>query len=328
VTRVIVGSQSLGRLPFRRRPVAEPGTTLVFQLASGEIVAPSHPYTTGDVWWRRAQKVYIVDARSHAEAFRCTTPCAGDAVHFDASVSFAWSVWQAAAVVREQVDDAAAQCSGYLTQRMRQITRRFAAEQSAEAEQAVQLELGAGPINLDRGLRITGFTVALALDAEQAQLAKTITMAPLQHRIDKAKKKSSLKIDKMGQKAELARHKERAHFYTELLSAGPASMAANMLAQDPTRAAEAANFMVALAQQDQDLAIRAMKVLVESDQIRIGEIDPAVAAVVERFTALVSEAGGKLASGALPAPAPDRQLPSATAPTGEEPAPEAGRDQS
>jgi hypothetical protein len=52
-----------------------------------------------------------------------------------------------------------------------------------------------------------------------------------------------------------------------------------------------------------------------------GEIDPAVAAVVDRFTALLSQAGGKLTSGALTAPPSDRQLSSATPSTGEEQAP-------
>jgi len=317
VTRVIVGSQALGRLPFRRRPVAEPGTTLVFQLASGDIVAPSHPYTTGDVWWRRAKTAYIVDARSHGESFACTTPCAGDAVHFNASVGYAWSVWNAAAVVREQVDDAAAQCQGYLTQRMRQITRRFRAEQSADAERAVQIELGSGPIDLDRGLRIAGCTAALGLDADQAQLSKAIAMTPLQHH-----------LDKLGQDAELARHKERADFFAGLLSAGTASMAGNILAQDPTRAAEAADFMASVSRQDQDLAIKAMRAIMEGGQVRIGELDGAVAAVVDRFTALVSQAGENLAPAARPASPPDRELPAATSPTSEERAPDAGGDKS
>jgi hypothetical protein len=305
--------------------VAEPGTALVFQLASGQIVAPSHPFTTGDLWWRRVRTVYTVDMCTHTETFHCTTPCAGDAIHFDASVTLTWSVHDPATVVRERVDDAAAQCSAYLTQHMRQTTRKYDAQHSAAAERAVQLGLGAGPIDLDRGVRISAVTVELALDPEQAQLTKALAMAPLQHRLDKAKKKSSLKIGRMEQDDELVRHRERAVFYTELLSAGPGSMAGNILAQDPDRAVDAAQFMVTLARQDQDLAIQAMKVVLETDQVRLGEIEPAVTAVVNRFTALISQASANLSSDSLTAPNSAPQLPSSAGVTSEE-RPEGGSD--
>jgi hypothetical protein len=70
-----------------------------------------------------------------------------------------------------------------------------------------------------------------------------------------------------------------------------------MLAQDSDKIAEAAEFMVSVERQDRDLAIRAMKVLVDSDQLRIGELDPSVAAVVKRFTALISDVADRIAGG-------------------------------
>ncbi|MEU5674108.1 hypothetical protein ABZ749_27920 [Micromonospora sp. NPDC047753] len=309
----MLSKQELRRLPFQRRPVADPGTRLVFQMPSGELLAPDPPFTTGDVWWRGPRAVYVVDIRPHNSSFQCTLPSEGDALHFDASIAFAWTVHKPVTVVREMVEDPPGGCRGHLIQRMRGISRRYSALNSAAAERAISLELGQDSIDLEEiGLRITNFTVELRLDPAQAPIAKDLEIAALRQRLAEQEERGKAAINRIAQTSDLQLHEIRARFYAELLSGGGASMAGNLLAQDPTKAAEAADFMVGLWQRDQEVAMRAMKVVLESDQLRLGEIDGAVSAAVESFTALVSQAGNKLAPGALAsgnpmlAPAPEK----------------------
>lgn len=299
MSRPILSRQELRRLPFQRRPVAEPGTRLVFQMSSGELVAPIYPYTMGDVWWRGPRAAYVVDTRPHAVSFQCQLPCDGDALHFDAAIGFAWSVHDPVVVVRELVADAVGDCRGYLIQRMRGISRRFSALDSEAAELAILRELGEVPVDLDRGLRISGLGVELRLDPEQAPIARDLEIVSLRQKLAEAERRGQARIDQIGQEADLGLHQERADFFARILAGGGASMAGNVLAQDASKAAEAANLMMSIYRQDQDVAIQAMKVVLDSDQVRIGELDDAVAAAVSRFKALLSPDAGKLSSGAL-----------------------------
>lgn len=295
----LLNKKELRRLPFQRRPVAEPGTRLVFQMSSGQLVSPDHPFTSGDVWWRGPRTVYVVDSRPHSASFECTLPCAGDALHFDASITYTWTAYAPVTVVREKVENPPADCRGHLIQRMRKVSRQYPALNIAAAERAVSLDTD-GSIDLDeRGLRITNVTVELRLDPAQAPIAKDLEIASLRQRLAEEEERGKAAISRIAQESDLKLHEVRTKFYTDILSSGPASMAGNLLAQDPTKAAEAADFMLGLWQRDQEVALKAMKVILDSDQLRAGEIDGAVSAAVDSFTALVTQAGNKLALGAL-----------------------------
>lgn len=299
MTNPVLSRQALRRLPFQRRPVADPGTTLVFQRANGQLVAPAHPYTTGDIWWRAPRAMFVVDTSPHAESFTCDLPCGGDALYFQAEVSFTWSVHRPEIVVDNNISDAAADCQGHLIAAMRAVTRKFRPHASEQAETAVNAELFQVPADLLSGLRITGVSVALRLDPDQLDLARKLQIAALEQQLAETRVRGQAEIDKINQDAELERRQERAEYYSTVFAQGSLGIAGSMLAQDPSKVAGAAEFMVSVEQQDRDLAIRAMKVLVDSDQLRIGELDPAVQAVVKRFTALVTEVGDRVAGGAL-----------------------------
>ena len=100
VTRV-----ELGRLPFKRRPIAEPGTRLVFQLANGALVCPDHPYTSGETWFRGPKAAYVVDTGMHDASFETELPSASPAVYFTATISYQWQVHDPARVVRDGVTE-------------------------------------------------------------------------------------------------------------------------------------------------------------------------------------------------------------------------------
>lgn len=299
MTSPVLSRQPLRRLSFRRRPMADPGTTLVFQRANGQLVAPAYPYTTGDIWWRAPRAVFVVDTSPHAESFTCDLPCAGDALRFQAEVGFTWSAHRPEVVVEKKVSDAAGDCRRYLVAAMPAITRKFGPHASEDAENALHAKLFQAPLDLPNGLQITDVSVALRLDPDQLGLARDLEIAPLKQDLAKTEAIGQAEIDKIIQEAELARTERRVSFYSAAFAQGRLGMAGSMLAQDPSKVREAAEFMVSVERQDRDLAIRAMKVLVDSDQLRIGELDPAVQAVVKGFTALVAEVGDRVATGSL-----------------------------
>jgi hypothetical protein len=333
-TNPILRTEQVRRLPFRRRPVAEPGTTLVFQTAAGELVCPAYPYTAGDVWWRGPRLVHIVDVGPHRSAFTEKVPAQGDVLHFDATVEFDWRVADAAAAVRDRVSDASSICRGFLSGEVRKISRQWPAMDSALAETALNNRFGQSHLDVQSGLRISNVSVALRLDPAQVPVAQNIALSALKQQLAEVEAAGEARVNRINQDADLARHKERVDFFSAMISQGLPSMVGNILAQDPTKASEAAGFMANLWEKDQKIALDAMKVILDGDQVRLGEIDGAVAAAVSRFTDIVASAGarfgaapmlGDAATGgqggqpALPAQPASVPAPAMTAPVGSAP---------
>ncbi|MFY1689501.1 hypothetical protein [Plantactinospora sp. WMMB782] len=316
----VLERKELRRLPFQRRPIAEPGTQLVFQMSSGQLVAPRHPYTTGDVWWRGPRAVYVIYTSPQPAYFTCTLPCAGDTLFFDAAVRFSFSVADPVSVVREQVSDPIADCRRYLMEPLRAVTRRFTAMQPEAAERAIRSTLAETPIDLANGVRISDLRSELTINAEQGEIARNLEIQTLRQQLAMRTETDRITLDKLNQDADLARHQERAAFHERLLSGGGAALAGSIVAQDPTKATEAANFMISLYEQDQKLAVEALKVIMDGDQIRLGEMDSAVQAVVERFKGMITQGGARLvpnqATGELPS-APVRDGQAAPPPDGD-----------
>jgi hypothetical protein len=130
----ILSIVELKRSPVARRPIAQPGTVLVFQMPDNQLVAPDPPYTTGETWWKGPTMAYVVDNRPHRAVFACRLPAHGNALFFDATVRFSWRVHRPIEVVREQVQDPAAECEIYLTTNLTAVTGEHTVPAVAEED--------------------------------------------------------------------------------------------------------------------------------------------------------------------------------------------------
>jgi hypothetical protein len=285
----ILHRQEFSRLPMQRRPVADPGTTLVFLSRRGDLTSAEHALTMGEVWWRAPRAVFTVDTRPHGASFTCRLPARGDALQFDASVTYNWLVHDATIVVRDQVHDAEGTCREYLIREMRRITRRvdpINGDPAEQAERGIHAELGQSTISLTNGLSIGSLHAAVNLDPEQANIAKDLLIGTLRQQRDEMAARGHDGIEDIRQSGDLRRRRERIEFYAELVGD---RMLANVLAQDPTKATETVQLMFSMEQQKRDKAIQAMRVIIEGGHLQIGDLDPAITAVVSQFTALVSQ---------------------------------------
>jgi hypothetical protein len=285
----ILGRQDFSRLPLQRRPVADPGTTLVFVTRRGELVGPQHSYTMGEVWWRGPRAVYTVDTKPHGQSFTCRLPAKGDALYFDASVTYTWLVHDAMTVVRDQVTDAPASCQDYLVKEMRRHCRRvnpIGGDPAEQAERVIDGALGQTRIPLANGLSIVSLHAALSLDPEQALIAKDLMIGTLRQQRDEAVARGHDGIEDIKQTGDLRRKRERIVFYEELVGS---KLLANVLAEDPSKATETVQLIFSMEQQQRDKAIQAMQVIIEGGHLQIGDLDPAIAAVVSQFTSLVAQ---------------------------------------
>ncbi|HEU4347695.1 MAG TPA: hypothetical protein VFR35_07895 [Actinoplanes sp.] len=275
----ILNTMELKRVPFARRPIAEPGTILVFQMPDNRLVAPQPPYTTGETWWKGPKLAYVVDNRPHGGVFNCQLPAAGDSLFFDATVRFTWRVSDPVEVVREQLCDPEAECETYLAQNLPTITRRHRFNQPAAAEADVANTVGRRALPLHgRGIRIEAVHAQLRIPEQQIDIFRGIQAAP--HEQELARMKATYE----GEIEDIKRQR-----MNDIVGGGPERLYAFILQQDPTRGMEVVSQMQAMADRDKQRAIEAIKVLIDGEEIRLGELDGAVAAAVDGFRAILGQ---------------------------------------
>ncbi|GIE94629.1 hypothetical protein [Paractinoplanes rishiriensis] len=278
----ILNTLELKRLPFARRPIAQPGTVLVFQMPNNELIAPEPPYTTGETWWKGPKMAYVVDNRPHHGVFVCKLPAAGDAHFFDATVHFTWRVHQPVDVVREQVEDPEAECETYLAANLPTITRQHDYHVPAAAEEAVAHRVGRKVLPLHgRGICIEAVHAQLRIPPDQLVTFQQIQAAPHEQELARMKARYEAEIQKIKQQQ-----------MDDIVNGGPERLYAFIIQQDPARGLEVVTQMQAMADRDKQRAIEAIKVLIDGEEIRVGELDGAVAAAVDGFRNILGQYAG------------------------------------
>jgi len=273
-----------------RRQLLEPGTTLVFQLPDNRLEAPPQGLSVTEMLKKRPKFAFTVDVRAHTATFECQLPAKGDAVYFSATVNYTWLVGDPVRVVSQQVLNPEGDCYAYLMQVLPQITRRHDFEQPAAAEQDLQRTRAGRTLELpQRGLRILEVYMHLRISDAQRDKVAQLTAISMEQRLALAQAENEAALAALAQKKELERQAERQGTMEALVKGGAEKMYAFVIQQDQTRGLEVISRMEALADRDKQRALDAMKVLIDGGEIRLGELDGAVAAAVAGFRAILGE---------------------------------------
>lgn len=165
----ILAERDLRRFDFvLNRPSLRSGGAVVLISPSGAAASYSaeRPPTRGELVIKNFQKVYEVDTGYHHVTYEHELPSDGDAFQFNAVLDVDWRVVDPTIVVLRGVRDVRRLLEPRLLAVMRAETRRYAIEESAAAERAVQDALDA--IEPVEGIALT-CRVRLSLDTEAIQ---------------------------------------------------------------------------------------------------------------------------------------------------------------
>jgi hypothetical protein len=154
-----------------------------------------------------------VDTGVHHLAFEHELPSAGDAFHFSAALDVDWHVVEPAVVVQRGIRDVRRLLERRLLATMRQETRRFAIEASAEAENAVQDALDAAAVTPIEGIEIS-CGVRLSLDSEAVQ--QYTALRGIQHA--KAQQESRHELTRLESRQGQELTEEKARFFAAILN--------------------------------------------------------------------------------------------------------------
>lgn len=284
----------INRLEIRplaiRRQLLDPGTMLVFQLPDNTLEAPPQGFGPGEMIKKRPKAAFTVDVRAHTASFECRLPAKGDAVFFSATVNYTWMVGDPVRVVSHQVTNPEGDCWAYLMQVLPQITRRHEFEHPAAAEEDLQRTRAGRTLELaQRGLRILDVYMHLRISDEQRDKVAELAAISVEQRLAMSRTRNEADLAALAQQRELERQAERQATIEALVRGGADKMYAFVIQQDQTRGLDVISRMEALADRDKQRALGAMKVLIDGGEIRLGELDGAVAAAVSGFRAILGE---------------------------------------
>ncbi len=264
-TNPILGREELRRFPFPKRPVAQPGTALVFQTSNGGLVAPAYPAVSGDVTLGRFRVAYTVDVTPHKASFSYQAPSRDAALKFNVKVSYSWQVTAPVTVVRQRIDSPTVHCEQYLNQDMRLLCRDIDIDDDAAAEAAIRRAFPPDrkiPLP-DVGVTISGIFAEVYADDLVVQGGRT----------------------RHSQKLDMEQRETRTRFFDELVRTNDG--AAVMLADDPSKTAEAYAYIDSQLRSNRQATLDAMKVVLDGGYLQPGDLDPAVRAIVQSVAGML-----------------------------------------
>jgi hypothetical protein len=242
-------------------PVPEPGVAIVIFRAG------QPPYMTlttgqrpsaGQLIGGHLKAIYMVDVTEHAFSFNCSLPCKGDAFKFDAEVQVTYHVMDPAIIVDRNIIDVRTVLEPLLINAMRNISRKYEVEQSADAEcDIAKMMKGAS----GSGFKVDRLLVKLELDDDaRNHIRKLKELERIKERENKA-----TELTKQRDQIEMERMQTKMDFYSPLIREGQWNLLALQLANRPEDAVAVMQWLSQQNHADTNNMLQALKVMLDND---------------------------------------------------------------
>lgn len=207
---------------LRSRPVPGADTATVLLDKRGQLRRLDRPLTAGEVAWDTPRAIYHVDTTVHTTTFDLRPPSAEEAFSFIARVVAQWRIIDARTAVHVNLTDPEVVVTSGVEQRLRDISRRFSIEDSADAERAAHALFSRMPMPLDHGVGLVSCTVTVSLDANAREHVANRTHTKWERENIQSKHETKQLTDVVDREQDLAR---------QLLEAQQAEFAQTMALQ-------------------------------------------------------------------------------------------------
>jgi hypothetical protein len=215
-------------------PVSSGHTAFVYLTKRGSYVVGAGRLTMGELWLNTPKEIYAVDVSPRQETFTLSLPSQEEAFAFASSVRATWQITDPIAAVRGNVDSPEHAVRQYLEERLRELTREFEVERSADAERRINIDLGDRMVPVSPAVTVIRCTVVLSLDeATRAHIAsRTLVLRDREkldqtrqteivaHELDRQRAGYQHELEKLKEKHEMEMKQARVEVYAEALRSG------------------------------------------------------------------------------------------------------------
>jgi hypothetical protein len=205
-------------------PVSSGHTAVVYLTKQGRYEVGSSRLTHGELWLRTPKEVYQVDVAPHQESIELQLPSMEEAFTFTAKVRVTWRVADPVAAVAGRLTNPLPFIGSYLEERLREVTRGYEVEHSADAERRINLHYGDRAIEVSKAVVVSRCTVVLVLDdATREHIANRTLAGRLQererydHDLELLRAKHKRELETAQEQHELQLKEQRMRFYADAL---------------------------------------------------------------------------------------------------------------
>jgi hypothetical protein len=280
-TNLIISKERPRLRIFHPRPKPEPGVALVLFREGQKLVTlwPGDRLTSGEVTWGNYQTIYRVDVTEHSFSFSCNLPCKGEAFDFKAQIDVTYCVDDPRLIVKRNTTDVRAVLEPLLVNTMREISRDYEVEQSAEAESSLQRETMERSTQYNIGIRIDRFIVKLSLEDDARDHIRQLKQ--MERNLIQERKQDQLERQRL--ELEMERMRMKMDFYGPLIKEGQWQLLALQLSNHPEDVASVAQMIRQQRQAELDNQLRTLKIMLEEDVIEGFQMEEASRRVLQRF---------------------------------------------
>jgi hypothetical protein len=160
ITRLEVSRSGL----LKSRPIPGADIATVFLSKRGKLYNLDRPLTSGEIAWDTPTLLFEVDTAVHVTTFELQLPAEEEAFNFGARVVAHWRIGDPEAAVKNKLSEPERLVKPSVEEQLREISRYYPIERSADAEREIKKHFASGPILLVQGVTLMRCMVSLRLD--------------------------------------------------------------------------------------------------------------------------------------------------------------------
>lgn len=221
----------------KNNPASSGHSAIVYVTKRGDYQVGSGRLTTGELWLATPREMYLVDITPHEEVFELSLPSAEEAFTYAASVRVTWRISDPVAAVKTGKVEPREAIGRFLEEKLREVTRQFGVEDSANAERRIAHEFGEREVRMSDAVVVTRCTAVLDLEestreyiASRTKFARTYETEKLSHEVRQLRAQHSREMRQLEQQHELELKQQRLKVYADAIREDDANVLALRLA--------------------------------------------------------------------------------------------------
>ncbi|MFE0027256.1 hypothetical protein [Amycolatopsis sp. NPDC059021] len=234
----IVQALEVSRAALRRNNPATSGhTAVVYVTKGGEYRLGAGRLTMGELVLATPKEMYLVDRTPHQETYSLQLPAQEEAFCFAASVRVTWRISDPVAAVKAGRMEPRETIGRFLEERLREVTRQFGVEQSADAERRIAHQYGDRIVPVSEAVEVTRCTAVLDLDdltrehiAGRTKFKRDSETELSTQQLRMMRAEHARELQELKEKHELAMKQERMKVYADALRGDDVNVLALRLA--------------------------------------------------------------------------------------------------
>jgi adenine-specific DNA methylase len=295
----IVRKVEVSRASLRKNNPATSGhSAVVYVTKRGEYQVGSGRLTMGELWLATPREMYLVDTTPRDEVYEMRLPSLEEAFFYAASVRVTWRVADPVAAVRAGAVEPRDSIGRFLEEPLREVTRQFGVERSADAERRIAHDFGNRVMRISDAVEVTRCTAVLELDedtrkhiASRTQFARSSETELKTQELRRMRAEHARELQQLKERHELDMKQQRMRVYADALRADDVNVLALRLSGHDEDVKDVINLLMEQKKLGLDKASAVLDMLLENNLVNHKDVAHLLADSTDTLLGLPQKSG-------------------------------------